>query len=91
MHSPAGVKFYFHSPHLEKFNIILNKKLLKKDIKKDKEKVDGGGVPSGWKFNKTRQVWLMKNWMNIEKVPSKHFKLFTKYACTLQGKAREKL
>jgi len=34
---------------------------------------------SGWKFNKTRQVWLLKHMYNLETVPPKYFKLMLKY------------
>ena len=37
------------------------------------------GAALCWKFNKTRQVWLLKNCYSLEKVPPKHFKIFLKY------------
>lgn len=44
------------------------------------------GEPSDcWKFNKTRQVWLLKNCYSLEKLPPKHFKIFLKYVQTVKG------
>ena len=44
------------------------------------------GEPSDcWKFNKTRQVWLLKNCYSLEKLPPKHFKIFIKYVQTVKG------
>jgi hypothetical protein len=49
------------------------------------------GEPSDcWKFNKTRQVWLLKHCYSLEKLPPKHFKIFVKYVQTVKGEqARE--
>ena len=38
-----------------------------------------------WKFNKTRQVWLIKNCYSIERMPAKHFKIYLKYLKTVKG------
>lgn len=44
------------------------------------------GEPSDcWKFNKTRQVWLLKHCYSLEKLPPKHFKIFLKYVQTVKG------
>jgi len=44
------------------------------------------GEPSNcWKFNKTRQVWLLKHCYSLEKLPPKHFKIFLKYVQTIKG------
>ena len=40
-----------------------------------------------WKFNKTRQVWLLKHMYMLERVPSKHFKLLLKYIATIESTA----
>ena len=47
------------------------------------------GNKEGWKFNKTRQVWLLKNWLSLEKVPAKHFKILVNYVATMQGAQKE--
>ena len=54
-------------------------------MQKGKEEPDG----ETWKFNKTRQVWLLKNCYNLHQVPSKHFKIMLKYMAGLQGKGRK--
>lgn len=36
-----------------------------------------------WKFNKTRQVWLLKNMYGLERVPAKYFKLLLKYSASI--------
>lgn len=38
-----------------------------------------------WKFNKTRQVWLLKHMYMLERVPPKYFKVLLKYIATIQG------
>ena len=42
-----------------------------------------------WKFNKTRQVWLLTNCYNLQKVPPKYFKIFIPYIKSLQGRAKK--
>lgn len=46
---------------------------------------------NAWKFNKSRQVFLLKNMYNVEKVPTKHFKILKKYIQSMQGKLSEVL
>eukprot|EP00347_Sterkiella_histriomuscorum_P018283 403346101 len=38
-----------------------------------------------WKFKKSRQVFLLKHMYNIEKVPTKHFKILKKYIKSMQS------
>ncbi|KAG9476931.1 hypothetical protein GDO78_002365 [Eleutherodactylus coqui] len=42
-----------------------------------------------WKFQKTRQTWLLSNMFDQEKVSDKHFKRLLKYLVDLKGTARE--
>lgn len=42
-----------------------------------------------WKFQKTRQVWLLQNMYDSEKVPDAHFSLLLSYLEGLRGVARE--
>ncbi|KAM9305498.1 protein cholesin [Gastrophryne carolinensis] len=44
---------------------------------------------SEWKFQKTRQTWLLMNMYDPEKVPDKYFKILLDYLGGLQGNARE--
>ncbi|CDW82845.1 UNKNOWN [Stylonychia lemnae] len=44
-----------------------------------------------WKFKKSRQVFLFKNMYNVEKVPTKHFKILKKYIKAMQGQQKEKI
>ena len=53
---------------------------------KDKKSDDIG---STWKFNKTRQVWLLKNMYMLERMPAKYFKLMLKYLPTIQGNSSQ--
>ena len=32
-----------------------------------------------WKFQKTRQIWLVRNIYNVERMPENHFKIMKKY------------
>ena len=36
-----------------------------------------------WKFKKTLQIWLLKNWSNINKISDKDFDLFAEYVLGL--------
>ncbi|KAG7335591.1 hypothetical protein KOW79_000284 [Hemibagrus wyckioides] len=42
-----------------------------------------------WKFQKTRQVWLLQHMYDSEKVPDAHFSLLLSYLEGLRGVARE--
>ncbi|XP_075686421.1 protein cholesin [Rhinoderma darwinii] len=42
-----------------------------------------------WKFQKTRQTWLLMNIYDTEKVPKKYFKMLLNYIEDLKGSARE--
>lgn len=43
-----------------------------------------------WKFQKTRQIWLVKNMYNVERLPVKHFKIMKKYVKSMpEGALRE--
>nr|DBA19429.1 TPA: hypothetical protein GDO54_015267 [Pyxicephalus adspersus] len=44
---------------------------------------------SEWKFQKTRQTWLLMNMYDEEKVPDKYFRILLKYLDGLKGSARE--
>ncbi|XP_018091867.1 uncharacterized protein C7orf50 homolog isoform X2 [Xenopus laevis] len=42
-----------------------------------------------WKFQKTRQTWLLLHMYDPEKVPDKYFKILLDYIAGLQGRARD--
>ncbi|XP_054549535.1 uncharacterized protein C7orf50 homolog [Talpa occidentalis] len=42
-----------------------------------------------WKFQKTRQTWLLLNMYDSDKVPSEHFSTLLAYLEGLKGQARE--
>ncbi|XP_012584454.1 PREDICTED: uncharacterized protein C7orf50 homolog [Condylura cristata] len=42
-----------------------------------------------WKFQKTRQTWLLLNMYNSDKVPNEHFSTLLAYLEGLKGQARE--
>ncbi|XP_016279395.2 uncharacterized protein C7orf50 homolog isoform X2 [Monodelphis domestica] len=42
-----------------------------------------------WKFQKTRQTWLLLHMYDSNKVPDKHFSILLDYLEGLQGRARE--
>ena len=47
---------------------------------------------AAWKFQKSRQIWLLKNTYNIERLPIKHFKILKKYIKTMQdGQVKERI
>ncbi|KAJ7403615.1 hypothetical protein WISP_150002 [Willisornis vidua] len=46
--------------------------------------------PEEWKFQKTRQTWLLLHMYDKEKVPDKYFTILLDYLQGLQGGAREK-
>lgn len=49
-----------------------------------KPKIDEDGEPTvGWKFNKTRQVWLLKHMYMLESVPPKYFRVLLQYLQTI--------
>ena len=60
-----------------------NQSQITKTIKKE-------GEESPWKFNKTRQVWILKNMYNLEKIPAKSFKILIPYieGMNTDGKTR---
>ncbi|XP_029432895.1 uncharacterized protein C7orf50 homolog isoform X3 [Rhinatrema bivittatum] len=45
--------------------------------------------PKHWKFQKTRQTWLLLHMYDREKVPDKYFSILLEYLEGLQGGARE--
>nr|XP_033770706.1 uncharacterized protein C7orf50 homolog isoform X2 [Geotrypetes seraphini] len=45
--------------------------------------------PKHWKFQKTRQTWLLLHMYDKEKVPDKYFSILLDYLDGLQGRARE--
>jgi hypothetical protein len=44
-----------------------------------------------WKFQKSKQIWLLKNMYSVDAIPSKHFKIMKKYVKSLQGQVRERI
>lgn len=46
---------------------------------------------SNWKFQKARQSWLCRHWVDDELVSKAEFTLFCRYAISIQGAARETL
>ena len=44
-----------------------------------------------WKFNKAKQIWLIKSMYSLEKVPSKYFKILLKYLEDLKGDLKKRL
>ncbi|XP_055349554.1 uncharacterized protein C7orf50 homolog [Paramacrobiotus metropolitanus] len=45
---------------------------------------------SSWKFQKVRQIWLLRNWKNSELLPDDDFTIFLEYIAPLQGGNRNK-
>ncbi|XP_067329256.1 uncharacterized protein C7orf50 homolog [Anolis sagrei] len=45
--------------------------------------------PKEWKFQKTRQTWLLTHMYDKEKVPDKYFSILLRYLEGLQGNARD--
>eukprot|EP00474_Spongospora_subterranea_P011320 CRZ11778.1 hypothetical protein [Spongospora subterranea] len=43
---------------------------------------------SQWKFAKARQIWLLKNMMNRDKIPKASFKMLLRYINSMTGHAR---
>ncbi|XP_068885766.1 uncharacterized protein C7orf50 homolog isoform X3 [Aphelocoma coerulescens] len=46
--------------------------------------------PEEWKFQKTRQTWLLLHMYDKDKVPDKYFTILLDYLQGLQGSARDK-
>ena len=44
---------------------------------------------SGWKFEKCRQIWLLANVYNSERIPDSKFDTLLKYMDSIKGKSRE--
>ena len=53
------------------------------------EKADAQG--GSWKFCKSKQVWVLKNVYNLEKLPAKHFKMALPYLLSMHGMAKDRL
>ncbi|XP_056358922.1 uncharacterized protein C7orf50 homolog isoform X2 [Oenanthe melanoleuca] len=47
-------------------------------------------TPDEWKFQKTRQTWLLLHMYDKEKVPDKYFTILLDYLQGLRGNARDK-
>ncbi|KAG2158924.1 uncharacterized protein EDB93DRAFT_1076104 [Suillus bovinus] len=47
--------------------------------------------PPNWKFNKARQIWLIKRLWSEEMIPEKYFVLVTKYLADVKGGIRDNL
>ncbi|CCM02811.1 uncharacterized protein FIBRA_04923 [Fibroporia radiculosa] len=47
--------------------------------------------PTGWKFNKARQNWIVRNLWSVQAIPEIHFSLVAKYIANMQGGARDSL
>ena len=63
----------------------------KSQIATIKSKSNDDETDTVWKFNKTRQVWLLKHMYMLEKVPPKYFKILLKYLATIQGDANRQV
>ena len=48
-----------------------------------------GRTAESWKFEKCRQIWLLQNCYNQTKLTPEDFKVFLKYAATIQGRMRQ--
>jgi hypothetical protein len=44
---------------------------------------------SDWKFEKCRQIWLLANAYNDERIPDSRFDALLKYTDSIKGKMRE--
>jgi len=40
-----------------------------------------------WKFKKNYQIWLMKNWSNINRISDKDFDLFIEYIVSINNES----
>lgn len=47
--------------------------------------------PPNWKFNKAKQIWLIKKLWSEEMIPEKYFTLVTKYLADVKGGIRDNL
>ncbi|KAG2077681.1 hypothetical protein BDR04DRAFT_563312 [Suillus decipiens] len=47
--------------------------------------------PPNWKFNKAKQIWLIKRLWSEEMIPEKYFVLVTKYLADVKGGIRDNL
>lgn len=47
--------------------------------------------PPNWKFNKARQIWLIKRLWSEEMIPEKYFALVTKYLADVKGGIRDNI
>ncbi|KAG0705404.1 hypothetical protein DFH29DRAFT_799930, partial [Suillus ampliporus] len=47
--------------------------------------------PPNWKFNKARQIWLIKKLWSEEMIPEKYFALVTNYLADVKGRIRDSL
>ncbi|XP_015673296.1 uncharacterized protein C7orf50 homolog [Protobothrops mucrosquamatus] len=45
--------------------------------------------PQGWKFQKTRQTWLLLHMYDKDQVPDQYFSILLRYLEGLQGRARD--
>lgn len=41
-----------------------------------------------WKFEKCRQIWLLQNVYNAQRIPDDHFDILLKYICSIKGRMR---
>ena len=46
-------------------------------------------TPQTWKFQKSKQVWLLRNMFHLENVPAKHFKIMINYIDSIKGQGRK--
>ena len=58
-----------------------------KQIKKEKD----DEPTEQWRFQKSKQVWLLKNMFNLEKVPAKYFKIMISYIESIEGNTKERV
>ncbi|KAG8145778.1 hypothetical protein E2320_012258 [Naja naja] len=47
------------------------------------------GSPQDWKFQKTRQTWLLLHMYDKDQVPDQYFSILLRYLEGLQGRARD--
>ena len=47
------------------------------------------GTPSGWKFEKCRQIWLLQNAYDSKKISDENFDTLLKYMCSIKGRMRD--
>lgn len=44
-----------------------------------------------WKFQKSKQIWLVNNMYCLEKLPAKYFKIMINYIDSMQGESKARV